>query len=266
MSRLSEYGGYALVTGASSGIGREFARQLASAKVPCFLVARREERLRELQEELSTQHSVDVQYAALDLSEEDCADRLLEATAEIPIGILVNNAGFGDGGGFETKDPKRMAEMIRLNCTAPVLLTRAFLPAMLERGKGAVIMVSSALGLVGCPFEAVYGATKAFDVSFGEALWGELENTPIDVTTVCPALTRTEFMIVEGFSENVASKVYQKADSPEYIAQIALKGLGKSPVVMAKVAKMINALRRVVSRGRAVKLVGANMRSFADRR
>ena len=117
---------------------------------------------------------------------------------------------------------------------------------MLERGKGAIIMVSSALGLVGCSYEAVYGATKAFDVSFGEALWGEMENTPIDVTTVCPALTKTEFMLVEGYTEQDAEKAYSKADLPEDIARIALNGLGKVPVSMAKDAKLINTVQRTL--------------------
>ncbi|MBI1319248.1 MAG: SDR family NAD(P)-dependent oxidoreductase [Candidatus Hydrogenedens sp.] len=246
MEHLKKYGGYALITGASAGIGREFARLLAAAGVDCFLVARREARLQELQQELESKHQVRVKYAAVDLAAEDAIAQVQAAAAGDTIGILINNAGFGDGGEFQTRAPERMEEMIRLNCLAPVLLSRAFMPAMIERKRGAMIMVSSALGIAPCPFEAVYGATKAFDLSFGGALWGELEGTGVDVTTICPALTETEFMVSEGFTESQAKQAYRRSDSAELIARITLEGLGKQPFVYAKDSKKMAMARRVM--------------------
>ncbi len=260
MKNLKEYGGYALVTGASAGIGTEFARQIAAQGVSCVLVARRQDRLEALRDELTRAHKVDVRCVAFDLSREDCAERLLEATKDIPVGILVNNAGFGDGGAFETKRPERMAEMIKLNCIAPALLSRAYVPAMLERKRGAIVMVSSGLGIVACPYEAVYGATKAFDLSLGEALSSELEGTGVDVVTICPAATATEFLAVEGFTEEECKKAYRNADTAEYIARITLEGLGRKTVVLAKDSAMINAVRRVVPRSRAVSILKSNMK------
>ncbi len=111
------------------------------------------------------------------------SSRLVEAVKDIPIGILVNNAGLGHAGHFESRDPARLAAMMQVNCTLPVLLTRALIPAMVERKCGAVILVSSVLGLVTCPYEAVYAATKAFDLHLGESLYSEYRGTGIDLIT-----------------------------------------------------------------------------------
>jgi len=260
MEHLKRYGGYALITGASAGIGREFARLLAQAGVDCFLVARREARLQELKAELEKHYKVRVKYAAEDLASEGAAGRIAAAAEGDEIGILINNAGFGDGGEFQTRAPERMEEMIKLNCLAPVLLSRAFLPGMIARGRGGMIMVSSALGIAPCPFEAVYGATKAFDLSFGGALWGELEGTGVDVSTICPALTDTEFMAAEGFTEAQARQAYKNADSPVHIARIALEGLGTQPFVYAKDASRLALARRVMPLPRATRLVRGIMK------
>ena len=265
MKNLKDYRGYALITGASAGIGREFARLIAAEGVNCIVVARRKDRLIELQEELQAAYGVDVRVVAMDLGTDDCAERLLEATGELPVGILVNNAGFGDPGPFAERSPAKIAAMIKLKCLAPALLTRAYLPPMIKRGTGAMIMVSSALGLVGCPYEATYAATKAFGLSLGEALWGEFEDLPIDICTICPASTETEFLEAEGYTPEQVKRAYKNADSAEYIARITLEGLGKKPVVMARDAKLLNNLRRFVSRGNAVRIVRGSMRRLADR-
>lgn len=260
---LADYQGFALITGASSGIGREFARQIAAQGVPCVLVARRAERLQELQSELSARHAVDVRCIVQDLTAEDCVDRVLEATKDIPIGILVNNAGFGNSGPFATRDPKRIAEMIKLNCLTPALMTRAYLPPMLERGRGAIIVVSSALGLTPCPYETVYGATKAFDLFLGGGLWGELKGSGVDAITICPAATLTEFQDVDGYRPEQAEKIKKISAPADYIAQITLRNLGRKPVVIAREGKLLNVASRVMPRRAALAVMAREMKKRA---
>ncbi len=245
---LKQYGGYALVTGASAGIGECYARRLAEAGVSCVLVARRAERLAALCDELQAAHDVDMRYVAADLSDEAEMARLVEATAELEVGMLFNNAGFGDAGRFETRDPERLAQMVKLNCLAPVVLSRAYVPAMLARGRGALVMVSSGFGLLPAPYEATYAATKAFDLWLGEGLWGEYRGRGIDVITVCPAATETEFLLAEGHNEKLVRKMYQRADSPEHIADITLRGLGRRPVAFARDVHLIMAAQRLLPR------------------
>lgn len=229
MQRLRQYGDWALVTGASSGIGREFARLLAAQGLNCILVARREDRLKDLQEELEKHHGVSCRTLACDLTEPGAVDTLAAAVEDVPVGILVNNAGFGHSGAFFDRDPKRLEDMVLLNCLVPVRLTRAFLPAMVSRGSGAMVMVSSLLGFIACPFDAVYGATKAFDLSLGEALWAELRGSGVDVVTLCPGPTKTEFFAVDGLKLEQARRMERFASSPEAMARLALDRLGKKP-------------------------------------
>jgi hypothetical protein len=227
MRDLKRYGGWALITGASAGIGREFARAIAARGVNCIVVARRRDRLEELAGELRTKHGVECMPIAMDLSVDDCAADLQSALGDTPVGILVNNAGFGHAGDFVTRDPKRLASMIRLNCMTPMLLTHALLPAMVARGTGAVIMVSSLAGHFAAPYEAVYGATKAFDLSLGEAIAIELRGTGIDVITLCPAGTNTEFFAAEGLSEDAIRVATRMSTPPEKVVEITLRRLGK---------------------------------------
>ncbi len=231
MVDLDKYRGWALITGASSGIGAEFARSIAGTGVNCVLVARRLERLKKLAAELTSATNAECRCVKQDLTEDGFADRLRAATDDVPVGILVNNAGAGYSGQFETRDPDRMAQMICLNCTAPVVLTRAYLPDMLARGVGAVINIASISSFLPVPFDAVYGATKAFNLHFGEALWAELYGRGIDVLNVCPNLTRTEFFTAEGMGENVALTAAAKSQDPAEVARIALDSLGKKTTV-----------------------------------
>lgn len=231
MNKITKYGGWALITGASSGIGKEFARSIAARNVNCVLVARRADRLRELAAELEGQHGVSCRCIELDLTADDAVDSLQKATGDIPIGILVNNAGFGYAGNFETRDPERLKALVNLNCLVPILLTRAFLPAMKERKTGAVIMVASIVGFLPAPFDSTYSASKAFDLYFGESLWGELRGTGIDVITLCPAVTKTEFFAVEGLDKQQEAKVLKNGDEPRPIVELTLRRLGRQPSV-----------------------------------
>jgi uncharacterized protein len=188
----------ALITGASSGIGEEFARQLAAMGYDVILVARRKERLEDLAEELPTQAHV----VTCDLGSE--AEELPGQVAKLGVGVdlLVNNAGFGLRGHFADLDAGREAEMVRVNCEAVVTLTHAFLPAMIERGQGGVITVASTAGMQPLPYETTYAATKAFAISFMEALSMELRGTGVKCLVVNPGPVKTEWQAVAGYDEN----------------------------------------------------------------
>ena len=157
------YGEWAVVTGASAGIGREFARALAREGLSLVLTARREERLRELATELERESGVRTRIVALDLEASGAAERLGEAVSGLDVGMLVNNAGFGSIGPLVNQSPERVRAMVTLNCTTPAVLARLLLPSMLVRRRGALVFVGSVAGMVPMPLHALYSATKAFD-------------------------------------------------------------------------------------------------------
>ena len=174
--------GTALVTGASSGIGEQFARQLAERGHDLVLVARRTDRLETLAAELPT--AAHVIGCDLGADAASLPGRVAEHGAEIE--LLVNNAGFGGHGRFLEGPKGRDAEMVRVNCEAVVVLTRALLPAMVERGRGGVIVVASTAGMQPLPYEAVYAASKAFALNFTDALHAELRGTGVRCMSVNP--------------------------------------------------------------------------------
>jgi uncharacterized protein len=188
----------ALITGASSGIGEEFACQLAAIGYDVILVARRKERLENLAEELPT----NAQVVTCDLGSE--AGELPGKVAKlgVDVDLLVNNAGFGLRGHFADLDAGREAEMVRVNCEAVVTLTHAFLPAMIERGQGGVITLASTAGMQPLPYETTYAATKAFAISFMEALSMELRATGVKCLVVNPGPVKTEWQAVAGYDED----------------------------------------------------------------
>ncbi|MHB8670135.1 MAG: SDR family NAD(P)-dependent oxidoreductase [Acidimicrobiales bacterium] len=185
----------ALVTGASSGIGRAFATALAARHHDLVLVARTEARLKELAGELSGAHGVQAEVLVADLADDDDLARVETrvSRSEDPVDLLVNNAGFGSGGRFVELPLAGEDGQIRLNVLALMRLTHAALPGMVERRHGGVINVSSLGSFQPTPGFATYGATKAFVTSFSEALHEELRGTGVRVMAVCPGLTRTEF-------------------------------------------------------------------------
>ena len=187
----------ALVTGASSGIGEQFARQLAARGHDLVLVARRTERLERLAGELPTTAHVLV----CDLATDAASVKGRVATLDLRVDLLVNNAGFGTAGPFLDHDPQRDAQQVRVNCEAVVTLTHAFLPAMVERGGGGVINVASSAGMQPIPYESVYAATKAFVISFTDALHTELRGSGVRVMSVNPGPVPTEWQRVAGYSE-----------------------------------------------------------------
>ena len=198
-----EPGSICLVTGASSGIGAEFARQLAARGHGVFLVARREDRLRELADEIQREHGVRAEVAACDLEDAAACAALPGQVAErgLEVEVLVNNAGFSTVGDVHA-NPDRQVGMIRVNCDALVALTSAFLPAMTKRGRGAVINVASMAAFQPIPSQAVYAATKAFVLSFSESVHSEVRKTGVTVTALCPGPVATEFVEAAGFKKS----------------------------------------------------------------
>lgn len=184
-----------LITGASSGIGEELARCYAAGGDRLILVARREERLQALAQELTATHGIDVQVMPADLSDDAAVDALVARldAAGLVVDVLVNNAGFGALGWFDELDEQRQSDMVRVNVLALTRLTRLLLPGMIEWGRGVVLNVGSTAGFQPGPNMSVYYATKAFVLSFTEALAEELRGTGVTATVLCPGPTATEF-------------------------------------------------------------------------
>jgi len=187
----------ALVTGASSGLGEQFARQLAARGYELVLVARREERLRALADELPG----DAAIIPHDLAADAAGLREKVVGLGLEIDLLVNNAGFGTYGRIWEIEEGRDAELVRLNCEAVVVLTRAFLPPMLERRRGGVIVVASTAGMQPLPYEATYAASKAFALSYTEALSEELRGSGVRALAVNPGPVPTEWQQVAGHDD-----------------------------------------------------------------
>lgn len=194
----------ALVTGASGGIGEAMARQLAARGANLILVARSEARLQTLAEELARQHGIRAEVIATDLSRPGAGESLqneVEARG-LQVDLLVNNAGFGGFSEFARQDAQEISEMITVNVTALTDLTRRFLPAMLQRGRGRVLNVASTAGFVPGPLMAVYYATKAYVLSFSEAVNEELRGTGLSVTALCPGPVETGFQDAATLNES----------------------------------------------------------------
>lgn len=194
--------GTALITGASSGIGAAFARSLASQGYDLVLVARREERLRSLADEVQREFNVSAQVFPADLSKPAEVHRLETLVADLgDLEILINNAGFGVPGKFAEVQAERNAEMIQVHVLATVRLCRAALPGMITRGRGSIINVSSIAAFTASPRNATYSATKAYLNIFSEALQDELKGTGVRVQALCPGLTYTEFHDRPGYED-----------------------------------------------------------------
>lgn len=226
--------GWAVVTGASSGLGAEFARQIAARGYDLVLTARRVERLRALAADIRTETGRQVETVPLDLTEADAPERLFAAATanDRQIALLVNNAGFGQFGQFLNRDPEEEARVIALNILAPVRLTRLFGRAMARRRVGHILQVGSLSGFQPTPWYAVYGASKAFLQCFGEALHVEMARKGIVVSVLSPGMTETEFFDVSGQDLSLARKPPRMMASADVVAA-GLDGLfaGRATIV-----------------------------------
>ncbi|WP_448003512.1 SDR family NAD(P)-dependent oxidoreductase [Agromyces bauzanensis] len=235
----------AIVTGASSGLGAEFARTLAARGANLVLVARREDRLSALADELRDEPGVTVHPLAVDLAAPGAADVVTAFVRErgLPVDSLVNNAGFGMHGPLAEADAARLDEQVRLNVGALVSLTRAFLPEMTASGRGVLVNVASTAAFQPVPFMAAYGATKAFVLSFTEAVAHETRGSGLRVTTLCPGATRTEFFEVVG-TDRVRVGGYQ---TPQQVVATAMRALDARHTPTAIVSGRRNAAAAVVA-------------------
>ncbi|GAB4320441.1 MAG: SDR family oxidoreductase [Bacteroidales bacterium] len=232
----------ALITGASSGIGKELAIIHAGNKGDLILVARREKALQELKTMLEKQYGVQVKIIAADLTHPQAPQEVYDTVAKEGIvpDILINNAGFGGIGKFWERPVESDLDMIRLNILALTWLTRLFLPDFVKRGSGRILNVSSTASLVPGPLQAVYYATKAYVTSFSNALSEELRNTGVTITSLMPGATDTEFGKVSGMDKTV---LFDKTASARTVAEAGYKAMikGKMNVIsgVAPLQKMM---------------------------
>ncbi len=243
-----------VITGASAGLGEEFARQLSAKGDRLVLVARRKDRLEALAKELGNARVV-----PMDLGKPDGAKKLMAdlAANDETVSTLINNAGFGAFGKFAKADPARLRQMIDLNCGTLTDLCAAAVPQMIERGRGAILNVASTAAFQAGPGMAVYFATKAYVLSFSEALHEELKPHGIKVSALCPGPTRTEFGAVAGFGERGAFD--RMAMDSASVVKAGLEGLDRNRalVVTGWLNKVGAASTRFVPRPLVRKIAGA---------
>ncbi len=232
------YGEWALVTGASAGIGAEFARALAREGMSCVLTARREDRLRALASELEQQCRVATRVVSADLADPRGPDCLLEAIKDLQIDVFINNAGLGYAGRVDKQDSERLRALVEVNCVAPVVLANRLLPGMRDRGRGAMIITGSIAGRQPLPRHAAYSASKAFDLFFGEAIWAEMRGTGVDVLVLEPGPTESEF-------REVAGEIREVGEPAANVVALAFEALGRQPSI---ISGWFNWLRASLSR------------------
>lgn len=248
------YGGWALVAGASEGLGAAFAECLAARGMDLVLIARRESLLDDLAGRLRERHGVEVRPVAMDLASPDLAAALAAGTADLDLGVLVYNAAFVPVGRFVEADGEELERAVDVNVRAPVVMLHTLLPGLERRGRGAVILMSSLAGLQGTPRVAAYAATKAFNAILGEGLWQELREQGVDVVACCAGAVETP-----GYLRSGKGRVPGMLD-PDAVARRTLDALGKGPRFVPGLVNRLVAvlLTRLLPRGAAIRLMAAS--------
>jgi short-subunit dehydrogenase len=254
---------WALVTGASAGIGWALAEQLAAAGAHLVLTARRTGRLEQLAADLSSEHGVRVEIFGSDLSRPGAPGEIHAFTQgkNIEIEVLVNNAGFGAFGYLHKISEGRLLEMVQVNCSAVVHLTRLYVPAMIKRMRGDVLIVASTAAFQAVPFNSVYAATKAFDLIFAEGIAEEVRPFGVRVCALCPGPTTTEFQQVA----EQPGRIFRMAETAQKVARVGLDGLarGKSYVISGAMNRLMIESERLAPR-RFVASMAAKMMQPSD--
>ncbi|OUS29012.1 hypothetical protein A9Q99_10395 [Gammaproteobacteria bacterium 45_16_T64] len=255
MSNFKEkYGPWAVVTGATTGIGKSISKQLAADGVNIIAVARNETNLSTLKAELEVGHGVTVDTISADLSLSDASNVIAEKTAHRDVGLLVANAGIENDGFFIENDINAESKLLALNIQSPMQLSHIFAQRLSARGKGGILFVSSLFGYQGVPLVANYSASKAYILSLGEALNVELRPLGVDVTVLSPGLTKTPMV------DNMAidfSKMPITTHDPAMVARVGLNALGKKATVVPGLINKIYAWEnRLIPRSWPVKLFG----------
>lgn len=240
----------ALVTGASSGIGADFARQLAAQGCHLILVARRADRLQALQNEIAARHGVTVDCVPLDLSQPDAPHQLCEllASTDRAVDVLINNAGHGLYGYFSAVPWPGLQQMLQVDLVALTQLTQLCLAGMLRRGRGHILLVASNGAFQPTPSYAVYAAAKSYVLSLGSALHCELRNSPVQCTVLCPGVTRTEFFQVAGQKLTTYQRLTMM-ESAE-VARVGIRAMlaGRACIVAGRLNTLVAWLTRFVPR------------------
>ena len=253
-------GKWALITGASAGIGVAFAEELASGGTKLVLTARRKDRLEELARRLTATYKISTEVFAADLADANAPEKIFAFTKEkgIEIDLLINNAGFGQYGEFHSIEKQRFLDMVQVNCHAVVHLTRLYLPEMVARRRGDVLILGSTASFQAVPYISTYAATKAFDLLFAEGLAEEMKPYGVRVCALCPGSTESEFLFVAG-----QEKFKRKAETAEKVARTGLKALaaGKSYVISGLGNYLGAHSQRLVPRRLVTKIAAAMFKS-----
>jgi uncharacterized protein len=250
------YGPWALVTGASSGIGEAIARKLARSGMNLALCARRKNLLDALGEELARAHVIKVRTIEVDLSRADFLPVVEEATRDLDIGLLVNNAGFGDKMPFLESSLPLHLRMLDTNCRAVLVLTHAYAPRLAARGRGGILFTSSMAAFQGLPFSSHYAATKGYELQLAEGLWYELRDKGVDVVALCAGPTETEGTRRTGVDPD---KVPGKMMDVHTVAEAGLDALGRGPIALPGISnRLLYMLQRLVPR-RLATVIGGRM-------
>jgi len=222
---------WALVTGASAGIGRALAEELASGGTHLLLTARRRDRLQELAKQLGSKHKISTEIFEADLANPSAPAEIFQFTKEkgIVVDLLINNAGFGQYGELPSVEPQRLLDMVQVNCSAVLHLTRLFLPEMVARRRGDVLIVASTASFQAVPYMSTYAATKAFDLALAEGLAEEMKPHGVRVCALCPGTTESEFHDLAGHPAHAR----RRSETAEKVAKTGLHALasGKSYVI-----------------------------------
>jgi len=250
------FGPAALITGASDGIGRAFAVELAAQGVDLILVARRDSVLQDLALDLGTRFGVDVRVLAMDLSDPAAVPELLSLTETAPVGLVVAAAGFGSIGPFLDLDVSSETNMVDLNCRSVVALTHGFGQRMAAQKRGGIVLFGSLVGFNGAPLSATYAATKGFVQSFAEGIAAEMRPCGVDVVSVAPGPVGT------GFSARAGMQM-GRAATPETVARSALAALGRRTTVRPGfLAKLLGWSLAMLPRWGRVRVMGAIMKGM----
>jgi uncharacterized protein len=255
-------GKWALVTGASAGIGKALAEELATGGTNLVLTARRGERLEELARELAASHKIRAEVFVADLADPSGPEKILTFTQDqgIAVEILINNAGFGAYGEFTSVETQRLLDMVQVNCSAVVHLTRLYLPEMVKRRSGDVLIVASTASFQAVPYISTYAATKAFDLLFAEGLAEEMKPYGIRVCALCPGSTESEFNEVAGQTGVAPSR--KNRETAEKVAKTGLRALaaGKSYVISGAGNYLGAQMQRLVPRGLVTRIAAKMFR------
>jgi short-subunit dehydrogenase len=257
------YGSTALVTGASSGIGEQFACQLAEKGFELLLTARREAALRALQQKLESEYGIHAAYVVCDLSDLEQVDALIERAQAMAVGLVISNAGYGVAkGAYLSIEREQLEAMYRANSIAPARIARGLLPAMVESRRGGMVFTGSMEGDAVFPWSAAYAASKAFLHSLVMALWHEVKGTGVDILLLAPGSTDTNAPLSQGISRDQLVGVM----SPGEVAQQALQHLGKQPHFTPGVHnRLFIGLLRWLPKKLAIGMAGYGMKRAMDK-